>query len=303
MNTRMFLWRENKCDGLAAHMDIIVLNNDCVIYNKPIATAKTIFINTRLCHILILKFMNEILPHLSQPVNIVIAGEDYTFPNNTDVRMIRNSSPHQLNLFKELGHHKCIQRLFIENLDEELINAEAIPLGINSRECSVQADYFKKYENIDNTKSIKFTNFNRTRDGKGQWKERGDVLHLCKNAWADFFVETKETQHSDYLSTMGKYSFTLCVHGGGLDVNPKLWEALLIGVIPIIKENKPYTDIYIRMDLPVVIVKDWTSETITEKNLKWWHAKYYPYFTEKREEMMYYLSLDYWVHYIRSSKS
>ena len=46
---------------------------------------------------------------------------------------------------------------------------------------------------------------------------------------------------------MGSYLFTICVHGGGLDVNPKLWEALLIGVISIIRENKPYTDIYVRL--------------------------------------------------------
>ena len=101
---------------------------------------------------------------------------------------------------------------------------------------------------------------------------------------------------------MGKYSFTICVHGGGLDVNPKLWEALLIGVIPIIKENKPYTDIYEGLDLPVVIIKDWDKQIINENNLIIWHNRYYNYFIneEKRKQMLYYLSLEYWINYVKT---
>ena len=99
---------------------------------------------------------------------------------------------------------------------------------------------------------------------------------------------------------MGENLFTICVHGGGLDVNPKLWEALLIGVIPIIRENKPYTDIYTENDLPVVIVKEWSNNTITHDNLLKWKNKYYNYFTnkEKRDKMLEILSLDYWVKYV-----
>ena len=47
LNTRMFQWKQNIPSGLARHMDIILLNENCIIYNKPLNTAKTIFINTR----------------------------------------------------------------------------------------------------------------------------------------------------------------------------------------------------------------------------------------------------------------
>jgi hypothetical protein len=301
LNTRMFDWKNCCASGLAKHMDIIILNNDFVIYNKPLDLSKTIFINTKLKEKLIIYFIDNILPKLSKPVNIVIAGSDYTFPNNIDKRMswIKNN---RLSQFKTLGQHKFINKIFVENLDENIENALPIPLGINPKECPVTSSYFLKFENINDNKPLKFTNFNRTRDGRGQWEERGYVRNLCESNWSNFFIKSGQKNHKEYLKEIGKYSFTICVHGGGLDANPKVWEALLIGVIPIIKENKPYTDIYERLDLPVVIIKDWDITTINENNLMTWHSKYYNYFTnyEKRKEMLYYLTLNYWINYVNT---
>lgn len=299
LNTRMFKWKKKNPTGIAQYMDIIILKKECTIYNKPLNEAKTIFIHTRgKKGELIFYFIDNILPKLIKPVNIIIAGEDYTFPNNTDCRM--KSVNHRLKDFINLGKHKMINKLFVENLDQDIENALPIPLGINPKEGPTNFNYFLQFENINKNKPLKFTNFNRARNGKGQWKERSDVAKICNKYWKDVFVETEHLNHKLYLKTMGSYLFTICVHGGGLDVNPKLWEALLIGVIPIIKENKPYTDIYINFDLPVVIVKKWDVDTINENNLIMWYEKYYNYFTDKtkRQNMLEILSLDYWVNYI-----
>ena len=282
--------------GLAKNMDIVILSDSCVIYNKDLSLAKTIFISTRGYSKYIIYFIDNILPQLKSPVNVIIGGEDYTFPNNTDVRM-SGKNP-RLEEFKNLGKHKMINKLFVENLDEELVNTEPIPLGLVK---SVNINYFLELQNINNNKPLKITNFNKTRNGEGQWKERGFVENLCLNHWKNFVEEIKLIgDYKLYLQTMSKFSFTICVHGGGLDVNPKLWESLLIGVIPIIKENKPYTDMYIKLDFPVVIVKKWDENTINEENLKFWHNKYYNYFTNesKRKKMLYALSLDYWVKHV-----
>ena len=286
LNTRMF---HGIVSGLAKHMDIILLSKDTIIYNKPLESANTIFINTRLREVLILYFIDTILPKLTKPIHLIIAGEDYTFPNNTDKRM--DGMKHN---FKALDH-KYITKIFVENLDTPMKNTFPIPLGINPKECRTSIDYFLKHENIVPNKPLKITNFNRTRNGKGQWAERGHVNYLCRHHWKPFFVETIHQSHESYLKEMGKYMFTVCVHGGGLDVNPKLWEALLIGVIPILKENKPYTDLYKTLDFPVVIVKEWEQVNLT--NLLLWSKKY-RYFTEKRKQMLYQLSLQYWIEYV-----
>jgi hypothetical protein len=301
LNTRMYKWRtENIPSGLARHMDIILLDNNCIIYNKPLNTAKTIFINTRLSYNLIVHFYNKILPELTNPINLIIAGEDFTFPNNTDERMSCRCKI--LEDLKNIGKHKMINKVFVENLDENLENVLPIPLGINPYECPIDTNYFLKFENIDENKPLKVTNFNRIRTGKGQWTERANVMNLCKTNWSEFFIDVNNTNHRQYLQLMGSQLFTICVHGGGLDVNPKLWEALLIGVIPIIRENKPYTDIYERFDFPVVIVKNWEVDTINKDNLIVWYNKYYKYFTNNtmRKKMLDSLCLDFWVKYVKN---
>jgi hypothetical protein len=293
----MFNWRTGTPTGLGKYMDIIILNKHKVIYNKPLHIARTIFISTRLCETLIFFFIDYILPKLKSSVNLIIAGEDYTFPNSTDKRHRRQKE--RLTELKNLGKHKYINKVFVENLDESLENVEPIPLGINPRECSTDIACFLKFEQINYNKPLKFTNFNRFKNNV-QFEERKVVLELCKTKWTNLYIPFKNCKHEEFLKKMGSYIFTICVHGGGLDVNPKLFEALLLGVIPIIKENKPYTDIYKTLDFPVVIVKSWEEDTINEENLKLWHKKYYHYFTDKikREEMLKKMSLNYWINYV-----
>ena len=302
LNTRMFKWKKNIATGLGKHMDFILLNDKYFILQKPFNEIKTVFIHTRLRHRLIIYFIDKILPKLVNPVNVIIAGEDYTFPNNTDKRMRKVN--YRIKDFKRLGLHKKVKKLFVENLDENIKNAFPIPLGINPKECPTNINYFLQFENINENKPLKFTNFNRMRNGKGQWRERGRVMKLCHTEkWRKFFIKTGNiNNHKSYLQKLSNYPFTLCVHGGGLDVNPKLWEAILLGVIPIIRENKPYTNIYKRLDFPIVIIKKWNKNTISEENLKKWHKKYYNYFLDniKRKKMLKALKLDFWINYVRN---
>tara|TARA_R110002167_G_scaffold262904_1_gene469588 strand:+ start:1495 stop:1800 length:306 start_codon:yes stop_codon:yes gene_type:complete len=86
----------------------------------------------------------------------------------------------------------------------------------------------------------------------------------------------------------------LCGKGGGLDLNPKLFEALLVGTIPIIKRCPPLTDVY--EDWPVAIVDEWDEGAITYDVLCAWQKQYAKHFTDtaKRETVLRRLSLDYW---------
>jgi len=276
-------------------MDAVVLNGTLLL-NTPITEAKTVYIYRY--QRMIYRNITRILNMFDHRVNVIIAGADSTFPNSTDVRFRPINDQ-----FKRLGLHPRINKLFVENLDEDIPNTLPIPLGLNAAEGPVTMDFFSKYVNIDPSKPLRCTNFNRVRnDGTTQWDERKQVHALCETSWKPFMGFHGNTTHEEFLERMGQSTFTICVHGGGLDVNPKLWEALLIGVIPIIRENKPYTDIYVREDLPVVIVKGWNLHTINMPQLERWHTQYYPYFTnpEKRKRMLTQLSLKYWVDYVRN---
>ena len=88
---------------------------------------------------------------------------------------------------------------------------------------------------------------------------------------------------------MSIFKFVICPYGGGLDTH-RLWEALVLGCIPIIKTSglDPLFE-----DLNVCIVKSWdelTQEFLTEflKNMK-------PRNQKK-------LTLEFWMEQIKSHK-
>lgn len=260
-------------------------------------------------------FINAALPALVQPINLVMVGSDQTFPNYTDNRrrlpnngMQKIIPPKNLNILFE---HSYINKIFVENLDRACPKTFPIPLGLNAQHSPTKLEYFLENENIDANKPLKFTNFNVGRFNSVQWAERDYVYNLCEDCWQQYYIRTrskgrrrsklKPHLHKQYLRLLSQYMFTLCVHGGGLDVNPKLWEALLVGTIPITRKNDPYTDIYIDLDLPVVIVEDWGSWSINLEKLTSWRDQYYHHFTnpDKRRDMLDKLSADYWINYVR----
>jgi hypothetical protein len=93
-----------------------------------------------------------------------------------------------------------------------------------------------------------------------------------------------------FVETLSKYTFTLCVNGGGLDPSPKAFEAIIAGSIPIIKYSSGIYSAY--KDLPVV-----TSEKLE----KWLHSVR-PFYEDikLRREILYKLTYEYWNSYIRS---
>ena len=279
------------------NMDVVFTNNTPI---EAIKKATTICVSrTNILN----HFIKKALPALTQPINLVIVTSGQTFPNNTDNRIYIKKYPKNLDA---LFQHPYINKIFVENLDCACPKTFPIPLGINSNNSPTESEYFLKHENINPKKPLKFTNFNVIRFDSIQWAERDYVNKLSEDCWSKHYIKThaqnqlKPISHEYYLKLLSEYMFTVCVHGGGLDVNPKLWESLLVGVIPIIRENKPYTDIYIDLDFPVVMVKDWNSRTMMLRNLETWRDKYYHHFTDpdKRRDMLYKLSVDYWINYV-----
>jgi hypothetical protein len=103
-------------------------------------------------------------------------------------------------------------------------------------------------------------------DTNPQWNERRYVRTLCDMT---IFCETPEdrenVEHLPYITSVLTYPLLLCVHGGGIDPSPKVWEAILIGTIPIIRSSY-VIDAY--RQLPVIIIDEWNqvlfdNETVT----------------------------------------
>lgn len=93
----------------------------------------------------------------------------------------------------------------------------------------------------------------------------------------DYFIGRKELfdwyppglGRSAFNEKLGTYQFVLCPHGGGLDPNPRCWEALIMGSIPIVKRNSMSESLE---HLPIVIVDEWSD--VTPENMAIWKTKH-----------------------------
>ena len=88
---------------------------------------------------------------------------------------------------------------------------------------------------------------------------------------------------------MSQFIFIICPFGGGLDTH-RMWEALVLGCIPIIKTSglDPLFE-----DLNVCIVQSW--EQVNKEFLSQYLSNMKPRDRKK-------LTLEYWVEYIKTYK-
>jgi hypothetical protein len=245
-------------------------------------------------------FLTITLPTINNRFILIITGEDLTIPNQIDPRW---QEPYQLNIIKEvynsiINHHLLIH-CYIENRDEIHEKSSSIPIGINPREMPLQnVDYILKYmQNIPliESRELKVICIHRDRQG-----DREKINKIKNKEWNHFTITDLVCHHDSWYKLLQTYPFIICAHGGGIDPSPKVWEALCLGCIPIIKHS-PLDDIYNMF--PVVFVNDWTSDSITLEKLIFWKSKYSHFFdnNEMRNTWVHKLYLKYWEDTIKNT--
>lgn len=238
----------------------------------------------------------EILTTLEGPIVISIGGTDRTFPQSTDKRHKKNSKAFRQTFVKLVNHPK-VAKIFGENFDLKHPKLISMPLGLNYSHSRSILDYHQLFKPRRH-RTLKVSSFNRVRHGP-QFLLRRRVNRYCKHAWSKK-VGFAGNVSKGYLKALSRYPFTLCVTGGGIDPCPKLYDALLVGVIPIIKRNHPQTKAF--KDLPVIEVSHWGPQTITKEKLKKWYALYSPYFLNpvKRFQVLQRMTIGHWIKKMRS---
>jgi hypothetical protein len=280
---------------------------------------KVIFLDTFTYKNLV-NFTNHTLPYLKHKFVLVIAGNDYMTPSGqfeTNVKYF--NIPEWQSIKMKLIDHPNIIRIFVENLDMVHPKLEPIPLGM----CFAKFDLYY-HDILNGVKDIDYDkkdievlcqhniHWKETANPKswfyGYANERIAFNEIAKKAPLNKLVhlvqhDIKDTMWGvkveDFKANVLRSSFLICIHGGGLDPCPKVWEAILLGCIPIIKKST-VSDAF--KCLPVVIVDEMDEKTITLENLDKWYDEFIPYYKdkEKRKEVLYKLSQKYWIDYIRS---
>jgi hypothetical protein len=244
-------------------------------------------------------FKETVLPLIENPFVLIITGEDLTIPNQLDPRW---RSEEQLKFirafYNDIVNHPKLIHCFIENRDELHQKTSSIPIGINPKEMPGKCidailDYMKVVPPIM-ARELKVICIHRSKPG-----DRQLIDALVQNEWKGFAIKSKNYVKHSWWNLLQSYPFIVCAHGGGIDPCPKVWEALCVGCIPIIKHTA-LDDIY--SNFPVVFVDSWEKDTITIEKLIEWRNKLSKYYEdpELRKEWVHKLYLKYWVERVNS---
>jgi hypothetical protein len=234
-------------------------------------------------------FHAEVLPTIREPFVLVTGSEDVTVPLQTDVRWPRFDAEQRRQLDRIRRDERVI-RWFAENLDSWGTGLTPMPTGIVPPPSDALVPELPSFSEAD-PRSVLCAH--RIRPG-AQWSKRRSMSKICRVFGdSNCTVIEHEVPYAQFIDSLQRHAFVLCVEGGGLDPSPKAWTALLHGCIPIVRES-PTTDAY--RDLPVVFTRSWDERAIEPAWLEEEYDRLRPWFESAsgRARLRERLTLRYW---------
>mmetsp|Transcript_10712 Transcript_10712/g.16168 ORF Transcript_10712/g.16168 Transcript_10712/m.16168 type:complete len:386 (-) Transcript_10712:511-1668(-) len=300
--------------GLARHCDWIIgsrMTKPFVAWGNPFISPQTIFVNKYFLEIFV---QSTVFKCVETTFVLILGDSDLTMPRQVDQRFSR---PWRNTTWSLLLNDTRISHIFVEHLDilSNNIKFSPIPVGFDPSNYIHDPRYFPGglphlnlslaavRKNITKL-PLRALLTARYRGGFGQWQERGSVLKLCReqhSSWCDYSL-TGIKPGLPFSSTLKKYPFFLCPHGGGIDPNPNLFTAIFNGVIPIVRhlDDFPAASV-LYAHWPIVFVHSWND--ITPARLAEWRSRLAPAFESEnlRKIALYRLSTRFWWHKITTS--
>lgn len=226
-------------------------------------------------------FLNKI----KSPVILVTLDGDYSTPSIT--------AP---NVAYKILNHPMIKKWYTQNYDKSIIHPKLdyYPIGLDlhtAREKKHKINikdesYYLQLRNTPMKRKLRILgdfHINYTHPDR-------KVAHnkLKNNKFVDFIP--KKIPQTDLLKLYRQYTFVLSPRGNGLDCH-RTWEILLLGAIPIV-QSSPLDEMYIKHNLPVLIVKDYDIlNHIDEDQLLRWKNIY----EQKNDDILHKLTPEYWL--------
>ena len=174
------------------------------------------------------------------------------------------------------------KKCFSQNLIINKKNYHFIPIGLENSKFHKNGDIkdFLKLRKVKLEKKPRILfGFKNTNPKRVQLKHQFKKLIITDetNGWNSFF----------YRRILLNYMFVICPEGNGIDTH-RMWEALYLRTIPIIKKNM-ISNFIKKAKIPVLILNKWSDlSKFDEKQLR----KFY--FSKKKLFNNRYLFQDYW---------
>jgi hypothetical protein len=226
-------------------------------------------------------FFDNVLPQLDHPFALVTGSHDLPMP-------LGWQDQHELD-WRSVVEHRPLRVWFTENRDLNHPKIHSITLGIPNPDLpSWIADVEQappvwtpelfrqaaRWRAAERGPTVFGCWYSRVGHPSGTCPAGADERSIALEQFADepfFCWFPPGLDHLDFLSEMRRHQFTICPHGGGLDPSPRLFEALLVGTIPIVRRNTMTSALEY---LPVVIVDDWPE--VTAERLDIWFSELGP---------------------------
>ena len=249
---------------------IVGKNTEMIIYkntNIEIHENDSIF-----CHS---SFINEFFFHLKKIKNL----------NN--LKLITSQSDVQINKKLYISKPDCISEWYSINVNHNAENLIPIPLGLanNYSPKNIRFSDLRNNKSKEEKKKNKiYCNFNpNTND-----KERQDIFHMSKKDKI-FSFDHPSLSISEYINKIDKYKYVLAPWGNGFDTH-RVWEALYLGSIPIIKRHVTYQ----YLDENSILFID-EYEDINKSTIENFEKRY----SELKQEI---LNIEFWIMKIHKNK-
>lgn len=181
-------------------------------------------------------FINKILPLIDKPFILVTHNSDY-------------SSGKQGQIIK---HPKLI-KWFGQNMEKISDKTEGLPIGLEN-----QMWKRTNFNIIEQNKSVPKTNLLYLNFSLKTNKSRVGVMNKLLGKG---FRRNGSLPWNEYMRELASYKFAISPKGNGVDCH-RTWEALYLGVIPIVEKSDHMS--YFK-DLPILFVDDY--DEIDEKFL------------------------------------
>lgn len=297
------------CTIFSKRFDVVSLqckNGSIVFQRQEPKTSERTNTSTRRLDIYYIKidwigqFVKNILPTLQEPIVLITACSDYTpkhcFPRETEI-LLQSSRIYKWWAQNNdiIGNDKVKSLPYglahcqsLENDGWECIERETFLLTLRAAAAEktkhprIFCCWRKRSQNVAGADKVE-------RERATDWVQSDAGNKICD-------LITHELDGRRYLELVAEYAYILCPNGNGIDPCPRVWEALILGTVPIIKSST-MDDAYTR--LPCLIVRDWnevTPDLLQQKGSELIEEV-------KKDTMLQKLTLDYWEQLIRSSAS
>ncbi len=150
-----------------------------------------------------------------------------------------------------------ILKLYCQNIDVVHPRIDSIPLGVENMMWNLKQNkmaIMKKYSILRKTALLYINHDCRTNS-----EERNKVYdHLGNKSWTTAVHGINRQNMESYFSNVACHKFMAAPYGNGFDTH-RLWEALYLNTIPIIRRNV-FTSFY--EDLPICLIDEWDEVTV-----------------------------------------